>query len=462
MRKVPALSSVPFPTLRQFLIGLAFLVCFAYLGYFPAQNDFIGIAVGYIPAFVLYGLILRRRTPALRWWLGVAVVVRLILLPAPPLLSDDTYRFLWDGHLLAAGLNPFEQLPGYYLTEPVPGLTPELYDRLNSPEYFTIYPPVAQLAFLLSVWIGTTVAGSTLVLKLIVIGFELGTLFLLPKLLRRYGFPAERALLYALNPLLILEISGNLHFEGVMVFFLAAALWYLAGQKPVRAAVFLSLSIASKLLPLMFAPLLLRRLPWGKLWPAGIALVVVCGLLFAPLVSGVFLENFGSSLDLYFRKFEFNASVYYLARWVGYLRVGWNQIATIGPALALCSLAAMLFYTLLEKRPTLKNLPAGMLFFVSVYLVLATTVHPWYLALPVFLCAFTQFRYPIVWSALIWLTYINYSYDPYRENLWIVGLEYTILFGFILYELMRYYQRKREDVPAVAEPNGIEAGRQST
>lgn len=433
------------------MVGLAFLGCTAYLGYVPLQSEFSQLALGYLPAFLLYFLVLQQTSTHFRFWMGIAVVARLILLPAPPLLSDDIYRFIWDGRLLAAGLNPFDHLPGYYLSESVPGLTPELFNRLNSPEYFTIYPPVAQLAFLLSVTLGSSIAGSTLVLKMILIGFELGTLYLLPRLLERYGHPPEQALLYALNPLIILEISGNLHFEGAMIFFLGVALWYLAGQRSVRAAIFLSLSIAAKLLPLMFVPLLWRRLSIKQLLLSGATLLISCALLFAPLISGVFLENFGNSLDLYFRKFEFNGSIYYLARWIGYLQVGWNPIATVGPLLAACSLLCLLLYTILEKKPSRTGLPAGMLFFITIYLLFATTVHPWYLALPIFLCGFTRFRYPIVWSALIWLTYLNYSYDPYYENLWIVGLEYTLLAGFIAYELWRFYQRKHVEMPPVAE-----------
>jgi len=74
---------------------------------------------------------------------------------------------------------------------------------------------------------------------------------------------------------------------------------------------------------------------------------------------------------------------------------------------------------------------------ISLYLVCATLVHPWYLSLAIVLSVFTKYRYPILWSALICLTYLNYSYAEYHENLWIVALEYLAVFGFFIWETKR-------------------------
>lgn len=411
-----------------------------YLGFLPAQDNFIGIALGFVPAFICYALLTAQTEMNWKALLVAAVVVRFCLVAAPPLLSDDVYRFVWDGRLLLAGLNPFEALPRAYVdgTLPaVPELTPELFAQLNSPDYFTIYPPLAQGVFTFAVWcFPEDVLAAGRVMKGVLFLAEVGTLWFLLQIFRQLRLPPRRVLFYALNPLVVVEIMGNLHFEGLMVFFLAAAIYGLLSTRLLGSAGALAFSVGSKLLPLMFLPLFLRRLPWRK-WLVYYAVVgAVTLILFVPLLTSGFLEGFGSSLDLYFRKFEFNASVYYVLRWIGYLRVGWNQIATIGPWLGVISLGSILAYTFLERRPNPENLPRAMLFVICLYLFFALTVHPWYVILPVFLCGMTRFRFPILWSGLIWLTYVNYDGGTYAENLWIVAVEYLAVIAFLIHELV--------------------------
>jgi len=421
------------------------------LGYVTGQSDFGYILGFYAPLFLLYLLLFnlagKSQAPPLAYFIGLAVGLRVLLLFAEPGLSDDIYRFVWDGRLLVQGINPFDQLPVYYIENGirVPGITEALFRELNSPEYFTIYPPMAQATFALAAWlIPESVSGSALVMKGFLLLCELGTLWLLIRLLQHFRLPPKNILLYALNPLIIVEIMGNLHYEGAMVFFLLLAFWWLTQDRWRLSAVAIALSVASKLLPLMFLPFLIRRLGWRR----SIAYFAITGgvllLLFFPLASGVFLSNFGDSLDLYFRKFEFNASVYYLVRWVDFQRLGYNNIARIGPWLAIITAAGILLLAALERDHSWRKLPARWLFAICLYLFLTTTVHPWYLSLPVGLCLFTRFRFPILWSGLVFLTYLNYSYDPYWENLWVVALEYALVIGMLGWELFFQEEGKRK------------------
>lgn len=409
------------------------------LGYRVEQHEFSELWLYYGPLFGLYVLTLwmewNEREVLLLFGLGL--LLRLVLLGTFPGLSDDIYRFVWDGRLWLQGYNPFDQLPAHYMQagNEAPGLTPALYDQLNSPGYYTIYPPVAQLTFALSSWIVPgNIYGSALSLRSFLFLCELGSLILIWRLLHHFDLPVKRGLIYALNPLIIIEITGNLHYEGAMIFFLLLSLWLLAHSRWTASAIALALSVASKLLPLMFFPLLIRRLGWRRSYwyfpLTGFAIL----LLFLPLVSATFIENFSQSLDLYFRKFEFNGSLYYLLRWIGFQIVGYNLIATFGPILAMITFTGILSIAWLEKRPDWRNLPEKMLFAISLYLLLTTTIHPWYVSLPVVLCLFTHFRYPVLWSGLIMLTYINYSYPTYFENLWVVALEYVLVGGYFAWE----------------------------
>ena len=410
------------------------------LGYFVAQSSFFRIIGFYAPFFLLYLLVFKRLGGMrLYFWLGVAVVLRLILLFSMPALSDDVYRFIWDGRLLVHGYNPFDQLPGYYLEKDpgIPGINEDLFLKLNSPEYFTVYPPVAQATFALSVWFfPKSILGSVFLMKLFLFACELGVIGLISRLLSHFQLSRQRVLLYALNPLIIIEGTGNLHYEGAMIFFLLLSYWGLVKKRWNLSAAALALSIGSKLLPLMFLPFLIRRLGWRRSLHYFAVMSAVLVLLFLPLAGVGFLYHFGESLDLYFRKFEFNGSVYYIARWIGYQLAGYNLIFKIGPSLAMIVFAGILYFAFFDRDRSVRSLPSRWLYAVCLYLFLTTTVHPWYVSLPVVLGLFTSFRFPVLWSGLIFLTYINYSYNPYWENLWVVALEYLLVGGFLLGELL--------------------------
>ena len=124
--------------------------------------------------FLVYGFVATRSWDAAqtRRWMGVAVLLRLVFLFSTPVLSDDFFRFVWDGRLLVAGVNPYLYLPSNLLHSPIflsANLNTTLYEGLNSPNYFTVYPPLNQLFFGTAVWIGgDNVQLSVVVMRVII------------------------------------------------------------------------------------------------------------------------------------------------------------------------------------------------------------------------------------------------------------------------------------------------------
>jgi hypothetical protein len=462
----------------------------AVLGYGVGQHEFGKIIPLYGALFILYLLVVFKNKqaadPSLTFWLVLAVLLRLILVFSVPNLSNDVYRFIWDGRLLAQGYNPFEHLPLYYLENrvPVEGIDRALFEAFDAKNTYTVYPPLAQLQFASACWLFPgSIFGTVVVMKLWLFAFEVGSIFLLLKLLRRFHLPGQNVLFYALNPLIIIEITGNLHFEGAMIFFLLLALansesgirnpefrakgnftpfgkWasriFPQGKSPkgqagfsqginrMLSAVAFALSVCSKLLTLMFLPFLIKMMGWSRslVYFGVVGLVTVA--LFLPVVNATFVANFGDSLNLYFQKLEYNASLYYLLRWAGYRVYGYNQIALLGPLLGLVALAGILWLAWKTPANWLSVL-RGWLFAICFYLLCTTTLHPWYLALPIVLCIFTPYRCPILWSGMIFLTYVNYSYEPFRENLWLVALEYAAVGGWFAWE----WKRKHSNLPSL-------------
>ena len=201
--------------------------------------------------------------------LAVALLLRLFFLFAPPQLSDDIYRYLWDGGNLLRGTNPYAAAPAT-ITPP-----PELkavHGKINHPDYFTIYPPAAQLVFAGGAALGGTVGGLKALLALL----DLGLCALLVLLLKRLGLPAWRAVLYAWNPLPVLEIAGSGHVDGAGLAMLIGSICLLvpdrqsaAGTAPRQWPYLLSGSLLAcaglvKLFPLVLAPVLFLLVPAGR------------------------------------------------------------------------------------------------------------------------------------------------------------------------------------------------------
>jgi alpha-1,6-mannosyltransferase len=361
-----------------------------------------------------------------------AILLRLLLVFSIPMLSDDVYRFIWDGRLTTQLVDPYKHLPIAYLSQGIEGITPDLFLKLNSPEYFSIYPPLNQVFFFLSALLSPdSEFWSIVVLRVIIFTFELGNISLIRKLLRHYKLPQRYGLFYALNPMVILELTGNLHFEGIMVYFLLLALWYFEQNKLHWSAVFFGFSVATKFLPLIFLPLLIRKIGFKKTMLYGLIVAGILVISFLPLINTAHIWAIQDSLALYFQKFEFNGSLYYLTRWYGFETEGHNIIAKSGQWMIIATLISITFYSLL---PTKKSLPTKMVWVWSLYLLFATTVHPWYVIPLLAFSVFTEKRFAFVWSFLIFLTYANYMSGEYFEWIEIVIAEYAIVGIFALYE----------------------------
>jgi alpha-1,6-mannosyltransferase len=366
--------------------------------------------------------------------MGLGVLARMVLVVFLPQFSDDFWRFLWDGRLLMHGVNPFDFTPTQALEQ---GLAPEswrsVYAPLNSKEYFSVYPPALQVWFGLAAWLsGGSVVAQVIILKVGVVLAELATLFFLDRLVRHFQLPRKAVLLYALNPLVISELSGNLHFEAWMVCFTLGALWMLTQGNLWAGALFLALAVGSKLLPLMFVPFLLPRLGWRKM-------LVFCGLLgvfllilFLPFVTLERWRHISESLRLYFRYFEFNPGPQaWLRNWAG--EENKELFLTRFPqAVGLLLLGGMV----LDRNRDWVRLAGSWLIALGFYQLTSSTVHPWYLAPLVALAALSGYRWPMVWSVWLLFTYWFYYLPGFQPPRAFLLAEYLTVIPLALVEWM--------------------------
>ena len=418
--------------IRKISLALAGYFLIIGVGYLTSRDDFLQLSILFGALFLGYILFLKNIAEfGLREIILVAILFRLSLLLAAPNLSDDFWRFIWDGRLLAAGENPYLYLPLESADDATLAeldLQGEVYTSLNSKHYYTVYPPLSQVVFAASVFVGgSSPMAGVFVLRLILLAAEIGVMVLLIRLLRHFQKDEKLVAWYAFNPLVIIEVVGNLHFEGLMLFFILLAIWLWTREKIIPASIALAAAISTKLLPLIFIPMLPKFIGWKKATTIGIISILLFVLSFSVFVSQELIENFGSSIDLYFRSFEFNASIYYLTREVGFWVVGYNVIQYIGPGLSLVTLLFVLAISLLRSR--LKwNVFQVICIGLSIYFLLATTVHPWYIITLVGLSPLCGWRFPLLWSGVAILSYSHYAGGGFEENYFLITIEYIVLF----------------------------------
>jgi hypothetical protein len=230
------------------------------------------------------------------------IMVQVVAMSVPPQSSDDLYRYMWDGRVQAAGIDPYAYVPSApqltHLRDPflwahgphcvaagtpdpgqpgltlVPGCT-----RINRPTVPTIYPPVAEAYFLALHYVTPVGSGSTPVQAAGGACAILVTLLLLAGL-RSTGRDPRLAALWAWCPTIALEAGNSAHVDVLAVALTTAALLVLArpdrGRRgAVTGGVLLGLAIATKMTPVLVAPSVLRRRWRDVVIAAGGAVAVV-------------------------------------------------------------------------------------------------------------------------------------------------------------------------------------------
>src|SRR5262245_7335817 len=362
----------------------------AALGAMPDWRAELGrFQAGYLLAFAVYALALARRA---RWHalphaatfvVVVALALRVAVLPVAPTLSDDVYRYLWEGRALAAGENPWRHAPA----DPALGhlREREIHPHLNHPELRAIYPPLAEAGFALVAAIRPT----PLALKLWVLLHDLALCALLARwCARRRSGSAWDAALYAWNPLVVTEYAGSAHHDPTGILWMVGALAW-AERRHAASALAAAAAVLVKLGPLVSLPFLWRA------WPARartLALVTLTAGLgaYAWLALGE-----GSGLAAFTTRWRHNDALFGpLARALG------EQGARAAVAVGLVALAILGLRRHWDAvSATQRLLGAGLL--------LGPVVHPWYLG---WVLALTPLSPSPPWILLSCL--VTFAYGP--------------------------------------------------
>ena len=328
-----------------------------------------------------------------------AVVFRLLVVSSPLVLSSDLYRYVWDGRVQRAGINPYRYAPEAEALAPLRDA--DIYPHIHRPTLVTIYPPVAQMLFAL---ITTVVPDSVRGMKAVMLLFDLAAVVILLRLLRATGRPPEHVLLYAWSPLVVYEFAGSGHVDVLMLPFLLLAVQARLAHWPGASGVLLGLATLIKLYPAVLFPALYTRREHR--FPLGFSAILVLGYL--PYISGVGLRVFGYLPDYFGPWEDFNGGLR------AFLTVALTPLTVTARGLAagLCGALLLGSASLVSRRHHTADWIRRALYMIGAYLLLVpTTFHPWYVIwiLPC-LCFYPIWGW-LYLSGAIALSYLAYTRD---------------------------------------------------
>ena len=424
----------------QIGIALCFIVSIFFVNWEPDRTHLLFTGGCYSLAFISYIFLLRENTLSFRHLLLIALGAQVVSMVFLPNLSEDYFRFLWDGKITLEGINPFDFTPNelieskfanhVYLNEVYSGIS-ELSGR-----HYSCYPPVNQVYFIVPHFFASTITESVLLMKLMIVLTELLGIYYLRKLLLHFKVDPKRLWLVYLNPLLIVECTGNVHFEGVMLSLLFISLYFLFTSRLILGAFIFALAVQIKLVPLIILPFFLRYFSWKKALLMYIVIGISVILLGLIQLDADNFANFLNSLKLYFQNFGFNSFLFhYFNSFIQYFTY-YNPLAFTGPIMSFLVLLGILFIAFRKDSSDWKVLLRRMLFGFFLYLIMGTTLHPWYVIPLLGLSVFTNYTFAALWSFVIFSSYISYItgyWNSFAVRL-VTNIEYIILLGYFIYE----------------------------
>jgi hypothetical protein len=409
-----------------------------------------------LPIYLCYGyillLVLKEKIGdkiPLLWFVLFSIAFRIAIIPSDPVLSDDIFRYLWDGKIFANGINPYAHAP---ISDHLSILRVDsFYQYVNFPEIATVYPPVSQFLFLINEYLG----GTILSWKILLFGIEVILVIILLKILKHFSLNQTRILIYLFNPLVIIETYGSGHIEicGIMLFWMGV--YYFYQNKSRYSIIFFALSIMTKFLSFISTiPFLSKKFARQIL-----QMVTICFVIILPFSWGGVLPVPG--LFSYVNRWEFNGAIYKLItagfQFLDIREYQWmtanlsGHVETFyfsyGFYYKLIALAVLLFvlYDQMRKlqaaaRFTSINYIRSSFVVTGLLLLLSPTFYPWYL---LWIIPFLIFMPNYAWISLTLLMQLSYyvlkNYallSVWEESPLILCLQYLPFYIILVWEYL--------------------------
>jgi alpha-1,6-mannosyltransferase len=417
-------------TLAVVLLALTIWGVFAVVHLDDEKVGYVTLIQG--PFYALAAWLVVTRPPkqqgrALLAIIVVALAMRVLLLPGTP-VSTDIFRYIWDGRVQAAGINPYLHVPA---GEALQHLRDEvIYPHINRADYApTIYPPMGQIVLFLV----TRISESLVFMKAAMVGFEALAIWAILQLLAARGLPATHVLLYAWHPLPLWEFARSGHIDAVAIAFLMLAFVAADRRSPVLAGIALGAGTLVKYFPVVAGPSLYQR--WD--WRLPVAFVATVAVLYLPYI-GAGAKVFGF-LGQYVaeERLEQGAGIFLWLLLGAVMPLPSNAFSYYFPAAAAIMIALALALLMRERKPGADLWGAMVL--AATFLILFSPHYAWYFAwLVPFLCFYPSVAVVYLTCAANW-HYIGHWPPHLSDGLLLYGVFFLILMAELL---IRRYRRK--------------------
>jgi len=371
----------------------------------------------------------------------LGIVVRFAFITQEPVLSDDIYRYYWDGRLAAVGVNPFAQPPA---AESLEEYRDSYWKLVAHKKVRTIYPPVAQAFFAACYKIRPGVTS----IKFALVMADIALIGALACLLAELGKPVRLVLLYAMSPLAILETSHSGHVDALGALLLVVALIFALKSKWIRAGIFCGLSAATKVVGGVAAVFFISRRKWKA--------AVICALVF--LIT--FIPFIGAGRLLFSGFNSFTGRFFFNAPLVGF--VEWSTVKNFPDISTSANLlimrkviialgAAMVLGVAIYQARKGRCLVHGVRVTVGALLLFSPVLYPWYViwVLPLAIATLSP-----AWIVFSWVSVLSYFANvnavktgQWFVPIWVMAIEFGALLLVALWSYIRYRQKQNPAGP---------------
>ena len=415
----------------KYILVLLLSMIFVYFGYFSSTTDFVMLPILFVLSFFIYFYLIfftqdKNEVNALLWF---SVLFRLIFLFAIPILSTDYIRHIFDGQLILNGFNPYLFTPAKILSgnTPIPAnLFNDFYAELSTNQtYSKTFPLVHILSLLSAVFTNINPLISIVILRIPIIIADFVLIKFLIKLLDKLNLSYSGLLIYALNPLVIIGLTGNINFIGVMLCFFVVGLYFIIHNKWLNSIFFFTLSATSSIFPFLLIPLVFKKLQSAKSMVLVFSMLIIFSLFWIPFYHPNFLDTIINNVNNNLFSFSTNFGLQQVIdSFTGEAKI----IIPILFGVALISIS-------ISRASDWISILKGMMFCITAFILLNFTIEPYYFVLLVFFSAFVQqYHYAIIWSLFALLNYPIFA--PFlATHLWIMPVEYAVLLMLFLLEL---------------------------
>jgi alpha-1,6-mannosyltransferase len=404
------------------LIGQGVLYSALYLTFVPPIVLFVIVSLASSALFcVIAWKVCSDEEDYSRTWLAAIVIAgivfRILVVWHAPVGSDDIYRYIWDGKVQLAGIDPYRYEPSNPALQSL--RSPLVPVKINFPAMKTIYPPLAEWIFAaVYACVGESVAG----FKIAFLVVEFLSVLLLMRLLRELKRPRKYLSLYMLCPLPILQFAVDGHCDVLIFPFLLGMLLFWRRGNKIASYCMLGLSAIAKVYPFIFLPAFLVR--EQKKFRILAVIIPVFIFLFAYAPSMLVKSFPFESLKIFSLNWAANGFLFELF----YTILHNNQQAHFAMAVVFAGWLVFVLFRKMTYPEMIYELTLG-------FFIFSSTVHPWYVTALVLILPLVPRKSGIVFAALVSLgtiPLIPYILEGlWHQSLWLMALEYLPVYYFI-------------------------------